>query len=58
MKFRSPVNVYKFLNFFINYKVKFVSLKCSVARDDLIISFMYWNVGFICTSVVMIKTTA
>ena len=58
MKFRSPVNVYKFLNFFINYKVKFVSLRCSVARDNLIISFMYWNAGFICTSVVMIKTTA
>ena len=58
MKFRGPVNVHKFLDFFINNKVKFVSLKCSVARDNLIISFMYWNIGFIYTSVVMIKTTA
>ena len=55
MKFQDPVNIRKFLVFFINYQVQFISQKRSVVRYNVIISFMYWNKSFICTSVIMIK---
>ena len=44
-----PLNVRKFDVFFINCQVKFISLKFSIARDNLIISFMYENVSIIST---------
>ena len=43
-----------YLVFFMNYQVIFISEKCNVARDNFIISFMYWNISFICTSIIMI----
>ena len=45
MKFRSVVNVRKFLDFFINYQVKFVSQICNVVRDNYIFSFMCCNMS-------------
>ena len=40
MKFRGPVKVRKFLAFFINYRVKLTFWKCSMARDNMILTWL------------------
>ena len=51
IKLKSPVNVRKFF-FFIHYQFKSIYYKYSVTRDKFIISFIYWNILFICTTVI------